>query len=91
MLGLFCITLHVIHAIYIIKYYITIKLTSIFHNLKKVICLGVFLNKNHCTKIKCKVVYMAIYNNVRPRQKLQEKKIFRQEHFQSKNGTKYDY
>lgn len=35
---------------------------------------------------------MAINNNVRPsRRKLQVKKIFRQEHFQSKNGTKYDY
>lgn len=35
---------------------------------------------------------MAINNNVRPsRQTLPEKKIFRQENFQSKNGTKYDY
>lgn len=37
-------------------------------------------------------IYMAINNNIRPsRQTLQEKKIFGQEHFQSKNGTKYDY
>lgn len=35
---------------------------------------------------------MAINNNVRTsRQTLPEKKIFRQENFQSKNGTKYDY
>lgn len=70
------ITLHVIHVIYI--YYLTIKLTSIFHNLKKMICL-LFFNKNHCTKIKCKsCIYMAIKNNVKPStQKLLEKKIFR--------------
>lgn len=35
---------------------------------------------------------MAIKNNVKPStQTLPEKKIFRQENFQSKNGTKYDY